>query len=188
MACTQPALEGGTYCDNLEEESGGLKDYVAIWQHGDVQTYPTYTTVAGAGGTNPTISEGSITCSTGFTMKATKKPLKYPLILEKNGLNVTSEGNIFNTELKVRMQDNTHNRGLATNLIKARFSVAFAEDNGQVRLIGQSDGITTAYLATVKKGSYKENIDDALTGEKYIELIFTARRYQPTNYNTPIVF
>lgn len=188
MACTPPELEGGTYCDNLEEENGGLKDYVAIWQHQDVQTYPTYTSTPGSSGTPPSISEAAITCSTGFTMKSTKKPLKFPLVLEKNGLNVTSDGTIFNTELKVRMQDNTHNRGLAINLIKARFSVAFAEDNGQVRLIGQSNGVTTAYLATVKKGSYKEEVQDSLTGEKFIEMIFTARRYQPTNYNTAIVF
>lgn len=187
MACTPPELEGATYCDNMEEENGGLKDWLSVWQHQDVQTYPTYTSTPGTG-VPPSISEAAITCSTGFTMKSTKKPLKFQCILEKNALTVTSDGIIFNTELKVRIQDNTHNRGLMNNLIKARFSAAFAEDNGQVRLIGQSNGVTTAYLATIKKGSYKEEIQETLNGEKFIEFIVTARRYQPTNYNTSIVY
>lgn len=188
MACTPPELQGSTYCDNLEEENGGLKDVLTIWQHQDVETYPTYTSTPGTAGSPPSVSEAAITCSTGFTMKSSKKPLKFQCILEKNSLTVTSEGTIFNTELKVRIQDNTHNRGLMINLIKARFSCGFAEDNGQVRLIGQSNGITTSYLATVKKGSYKEEIQEALTGEKFIEFTVMARRYQPTNYNTPIVY
>ena len=188
MTCTPIALEGAEYCDNLEKENGGLRDTLTIWQHQDVQTYPTYTTAAGENGVEPTASEGSITASTGFTMKSTKKPLKFQTILEKNALTVTSEGTIFNTELKCRIQDNTHNRGLMGNMIKARFSIAFQEDAGQVRLIGQSNGISTGYLATVKKGSYKEEVQEALTGERFIEFIVTARRYQPVNYNTSIVY
>lgn len=188
MACTSPELEGSQYCANMEEETGGLKDWLAIWQHQDVQTYPTYTSTPGTAGVPPSVSEAAITCSTSFTMKSSKKPLKFECILEKNALTVVSEGTIFNTELKVRIQDNTHNRGLMINLIKARFSCAFAEDNGQVRLIGQSNGNTTQYLATVKKGSYKEEIQESLTGEKFIEFIVAARRYQPTNYNTAIAF
>lgn len=188
MSCTPKTLESAEYCDNLEAEFGGLKDVLSVWQHQDVQTYPTYTTAAGVGGTNPTESEGSITASTGFVMKAAKKPLKIQAILQKNSLSVTSEGIIFTTELKVRIQDNTHNRGLCGNLIKSKFSLAFQEDAGQVRLIGQSDGISTGYLATVKKGSYKEEVQEALTGEKFIEFIVTAPRYQPVNYNTAIVY
>lgn len=188
MACTPKQLESAEYCDNLEAEFGGLKDVLSIWQHQDIQTYPNYITAAGENGVNPTESEGSITASSAFTMKAGKKPLKIQAILQKNSLNVISEGIIFSTELKVRIQDNTHNRGLCGNLIKSKFSLSFQEDSGQVRLIGQSDGISTGYLATVKKGSYKEEVQESLTGEKYIEFIVMAPRYQPVNYNFPIVY
>lgn len=187
MNCVDIDLEAGTYCDNQEAESGGLKDTLSIFQHKDVATYPAYTTTNGQNGTD-SVSEASITAAAAITMKADKKPLKMPAILEKNSLSVVSEGPNFNTELKVRIQDNTHNRGVCGGLIRARFSLAFREDNGQTRLIGQSDNVSTGYLATIKKGSYKEEIQEGLAGEKFIEFIVMARRFQPVNYNFPITY
>jgi len=187
MGCVITDIEGALYCDNKEAETGGLKDTISIFQHQDVLTYPVYSTTIATNGTT-TASEALITANAAIIMKPLKKPLKFQVILEKNSLSVSSEGVIFNTELKVRMQDNTHNRGLSSAIIKNKFTAEFREDNGQSRLIGQSDNTSTGYLAMVKTGSYKEEIQEGLNGERYIEFIIMAKRYQPVNYNFPITY
>jgi hypothetical protein len=186
MACTEVQIESAEYCDIREDEIAGLKSTLGITLHQDVQTYPTWTSAAGAG---LTAMEASVTASGAIVMKATKKTFKIPCIFETGSMTIRQEGGAFVTEAKMRIQNTPHNLGFIKNL-KGRFlaNVNEACEGGKTYLIGQSDGISTGSLAKVKRGSVQVVSGEKYGDEKYIEFIIEAKPYMPVVYGGVITY
>ncbi|MER0442696.1 hypothetical protein [Emticicia sp. W12TSBA100-4] len=187
MGCTLETLESAQYDDCYEKKDSGLSDLSTIWDPQDIETYPTAWGNAVAG-QNTTAFENKLTITGSIAMKTNKKPLKVPCIIDKNSYSAKSKGNSWEPEVKIQIQKTLHNEGFVDGLLGRRFLFGFQENDGPVRILGRTNGVTTGYMAMIKPDSVNIVGGEATGGEKYIEFIVTAKKYLPAVYTGTITY
>ena len=146
MNCTEVLLESAEYCDSEENKTAGFSDLMTVWKHDDVQSYPAYNIPADLpNDITEMIAAG--TAAGPIVMKTGEKPYKIPCILEQNGLSITSIKGGWNAEGTIRIQNTAHNRGFIDALKGCRFSLGMKPVEDDMVLLGQSDGLSSQYLA-----------------------------------------
>lgn len=189
MNCTPAALEAAEYCENREDERGGIKQLLSIFLHQDVETYPAYKTDATVGPPVVTEMEACLRAHEAIVMKTGKFPVKLPTMMEKVALKTTdlAKGGYL-TELTVVIQNTAHNRGFVKNIKGQRFTLAAAEEDGDMLLLGQSNGQSTGYLCKVKKNSLDEEYGVEFDNEKMIQFVIECKPFKPVVYPFPIAY
>lgn len=187
MQCTIEQIDSAEYKDCIEKEDSGLTDLMTIWDVEDVETFPTAWSTATAG-VNQTLHEAKLTISGSIAMKTTKKPKKVPCIFESGAYTAKSVGNSWEVEVKTRIQKSIHNEGFVDALLGRKFLFGFQENNGPVRILGRTTGLTSGYLAMIKKDSVQIVGGDTLGSDKYIEFVVTAKKYLPAVYTGTITY
>ncbi|GAB2648624.1 hypothetical protein GCM10027035_47980 [Emticicia sediminis] len=187
MGCTLETLESAQYDDCYEKKDSGLSDLATIWDPQDIETYPTAWGNAVAG-QNTTAFENKLTIAGNIAMKTNKKPLKVPCIIDKNSYSAKSKGNSWEPEVKIQIQKTLNNEGFVDGLLGRRFLFGFQENDGPVRILGRTNGVTTGYMAMIKPDSVNIVGGEATGGEKYIEFIVTAKKYLPAVYTGTIMY
>ncbi|MCR9064481.1 MAG: hypothetical protein NXI00_10980 [Cytophagales bacterium] len=184
--CTPIVLESANYCDQLEQEQAGLGEIISIFNHSDVETYPAYSTVAAG---ELTASAALVTAAAAITMKAAKFPSKLHCIMEENSLQVKKNGKrSWMTELKVRVQNTTHNAGVIHQLCKTRFSVAVPQVEGGLKLLGQSDGVSVGFLCEIADDGVLEEFGKQYQDDKYIDVTIVCDPKHPVDYPFAIAY
>lgn len=188
MTCTPIEIESAQFVDCDEARESGLTDLATVWLPDDIETWPAWFSTPGTTGTPPSKMEAKTLVDGEITMKASKKPFKLPCILEKNGYETKQVGNSWETEVKITVQNTPHNRGFVDSLIGRRFLLGIKEVDGDTLLVGRTDGLSTGYLATIKKDSAKFISGDAPGSDRMGEFIVIAKRYLPTVYTGTITY
>ncbi len=184
--CTPIVLESATYCDQLEQEQSGLNEIVSVFNHSDVETYPAYST---AGDEDLSDSAALVTAAAALTMKTGKFPTKLHCIMEENSLQIKRNGKReWMSELKIRVQNTTHNAGVIHELSKTRFSVAVPQVEGGIKLLGQSDGVSVGFLCEVADDGVLEEFGKAYSDEKYIDVTIVCKPKHPVDYPFAIAY
>ena len=187
MTCTPETIESAEYKDCVEKQDSGLTDLMTVWDVDDIETFPTAWSTAVAG-ENQTAHEAKLTITGSIAMKTTKKPKKMPCILETGAYTAKSVGNSWEVEVKTRIQKTLHNEGFVDALLGRKFLFGFQENDGPTRILGRTTGVTSGYLAMIKKDSVSIVGGDTLGSEKYIEFIVTAKKYLPAVYTGTITY
>lgn len=185
MEYTAVTLNDNTYEVQDEARLGGLEDILGIVLPEDVQTWPTFGAVVGG---NINANEAGVTATGAFTMKTGKKATKVLCIVEKNSRETKSlSRGAFETDVKVTVQNTVENQGLLEKLRKVRFCAYIKEAQGDGFLVGKP-GVTTAYLAQIKSGSYSEKSGEKFEDESMIEFVITAKPFRPYAYSETFSF
>lgn len=187
MSCTLETIASAEYKDCYEKEDSGLTDLATIWDPNDIQTYPTaWGNATASGETTP--YEAKLTITGSIAMKTDKKPLKVPCIFEKNSYTAKSVGSSWEVEVKLQIQKTLHNEGFVDSLLGRKFLFGMKENDGDTRILGRTDGLTTGYLSMIKKDSVQIVSGDSIGSDKYIEFIVTAKKYLPAVYTGTITY
>jgi hypothetical protein len=187
MLCTLEQIDSAEYKDCVEQQDSGLGDLMTVWDVDDVETFPTAWST-GDVAPNQTFHEAKLTITGSITMKTTKKPKKVPCIFETGAYTAKSVGNSWEVEVKTRIQKTIHNEGFIDALLGRKFLFGFQENDGPTRILGRTTGVTSGYLAMVKKDSVSIVGGDTLGSDKYIEFIVTAKKYLPAVYTGTITY
>jgi hypothetical protein len=186
--CTPIVVDSAEFCDNLEDQAGGLKDIVTIWPLlSEIATHPTAFKTAAAG--EVTQMMGDVRAASAIVMVPTKFPIKLPAIMEENSLSIKDMGKGgWMNEATIRIQNTEHNRGVIKNLKGARFYAAVGEFDGDQILLGQSDGISTQFLARIKPESVNVEFGKAFGDDKFIDFVLEAKPYKAVTYPFAIAY
>lgn len=187
MACPDIILDSAEYCDSEENKTSGFSDLVTVWLHEDVLTYPAYSVAADIPN-NVTEMIAKATAAAAIVLKPTKKPYKLPAILERNGLKVTSIKGGWRSEATIRIQNTAHNRGVIDSLKGGRFSIGMKQSEDDMILLGQSDGLSSQYLAKVDTESVLVEFGDEFGSDKYIEFKVMSVPKMPVLYKHAISY
>lgn len=187
MNCTLETISSAEYKDCYEKGDSGLTDIATIWDPEDIQTYPTSWGGAVISG-DMTAYESKLTSTGSIAMKTTKKPAKMQCIFEKNLYTAKSSGNSWEVEVKVQIQKTLHNEGFVDALLGRKFLFGMTENDGPTRILGRTDGLTTGYLAMIKKDSINITSGDAINSDRFIEFVVTAKKYLPAVYTGTITY
>lgn len=188
MQCTLETIESAEYLDCVEKQDSGLSDLLTIWDPEEIQTYPTAWTTDNNALDDLTVYESKLQINGMIAMKTDKKPKKVPCIFETGSYMAKSVGSSWEVEVKTRIQKTIHNEGFIDSLLGRKFLFGFQENDGPLRILGRTDGVTSGYLAMVKKDSVNIVGGDTLGSEKYIEFIVTAKKYLPAVYGGIITY
>lgn len=186
--CTPVNVEAAEFCDNLEDEQAGLKEIIPVWLHQDVESYPAYTDAVDLpSGVTEMVAQ--LKADGPIVMKATKFPIQLHCILEKNNLKIQRQGKrSWVAELKIQVQNTAHNRGVMHNLCSNKFSIGAPQTEGDMILLGQSDGTSVGFLATVKEDGVMSEFGTEFSDDKYIEVTIEAKPKHPVVYAEAIAY
>jgi hypothetical protein len=187
MSCVETTLESAEYCDSEENKTAGFSDLMTVWKHDDVASYPEYNIPADvANGVTEMIAKA--TTAGPIVMKTGKNPFKIPCILEQNGLTTKSIKGGWNSEAPIRIQNTAHNRGFIEALKGCRFTFGMKPVEDDMVLLGQSDGLSSGYLAKVVPDSVNIEFGTEFGSDKYIEFRVMATPKIPVVYKQAISY
>lgn len=181
MACVDKVLNDVIECAADESKFAGFSRQLAIARPSEILTWPTFN--AAASGDEDEADEAVKTSSafafkTGFCFK------KIPAILEQVGMVVKKDGNSFTTELTLRMQNNSHNRGWLQNEAGTQLVILAKEpDETYYNLLGRPD-----FPARIKKDGGTIEFGKEFNSDEYIEVVFEYKPFVPAIYTGAVSY